>query len=247
MSIDTAEIERFNRLSAFWWDSGGPMRPLHRINALRLDYVCCLVAARFGSSPADLSGVRIVDVGCGAGLMSEPLAQRGARVTGIDASSKNIAAARIHAADGRLAIDYREGDPSSVLGDGECFDVILLLEVVEHVPDPAAFLAAASRYLTPGGLLVVSTINRTAKSYLFAIIGAEHLFRLLPKGTHTWARFVRPAEMRQAAAAAGLELLDLRGMRYVPVIHRASWTKNASVNYIAVFERRNEPGPAKIV
>lgn len=239
MSIDAAEIERFNRLSAFWWDASGPMRPLHRINSLRLDYVCERIASRFGSPPTDLAALRILDVGCGAGLMCEPLAQRGARVTGIDAARKNIAAARVHAAAEKLAIDYREGDPAAALMDSEMFDVLLLLEVVEHVADPLAFLAAASRHLAPGGLLVVSTIDRTPKSYLFAILGAEHIFKVLPKGTHSWARFVRPAQLRQAAAAVGLELLDLRGMRYLPVIHHAYWIKDTSVNYIAVFGRPN--------
>jgi 2-polyprenyl-6-hydroxyphenyl methylase/3-demethylubiquinone-9 3-methyltransferase len=236
MSVIDAEIARFNRLSATWWNAEGPMRPLHVTNALRLGYLLERIAAHFGrDSQAALDGLRVLDVGCGAGLVCEPLARRGARVTGIDAAAGNVAAARLHAQPQALDIDYRHGDPLAALRPQERFDVVLLLEVVEHVHDVPAFVAAAARHVAPGGLLVASTIDRTAKSFLFAIVGAEYLLRVLPRGTHRFRQFVRPAELEAAARAAGFARTDLRGMRYLPVVHRASWTRDTSVNYIATF------------
>lgn len=234
-TIRTDEVERFNRLAATWWNSAGPMRPLHVINGLRLGYVLEQIAYRFGRPPGDLHQLRIADIGCGAGLMCEPLAARGAHVVGVDAAAKNIAAARLHADDGRLNIDYRVGEPDVALRDAESFDVLLLLEVVEHVDNLQAFVQQAARHLKPGGLLLVSTINRTARSFVSAIVGAEYVFRLLPRGTHRWAQFVRPDELEQAALACGLARHDLRGMGYLPVVHRAWWTRSACVNYIASF------------
>jgi 2-polyprenyl-6-hydroxyphenyl methylase/3-demethylubiquinone-9 3-methyltransferase len=235
-SANPAEIERFNRLSRTWWDAAGPMRPLHVVNALRVDYLCDLMAARFpGCRRDDLAGLRILDVGCGAGLAAEPLARRGARVTAIDAAEKNIAAAILHARREGVSVDYRVGDPDAALGPQERFDVVLLLEVVEHVENVAQFVAQAARHLAPGGLLVASTINRTVRSFLFAIVGAEYVLRLLPRGTHSWRHFVRPAELAAAAGRAGLAPIDQRGMRYLPVVHRASWARDTSVNYIAAF------------
>ena len=238
MTAIASEVERFDRLSATWWDASGPMRPLHVVNALREAHIGARVAARFGKSgPAPLAGVRILDIGCGAGLLCEPLARRGARVTGVDPSTGNVPAARIHAARERLAIDYRVGEPEAALRDDERFDVVLLLEVVEHVDDPAGLVGRAARHVAPGGLLFVSTIDRTWRSFAFAIVGAEYVFRVLPRGTHDWRRFVRPRELAAAAEEAGLELADLRGMHYLPVLHRASWTRDTSVNYIAEFVR----------
>jgi 2-polyprenyl-6-hydroxyphenyl methylase/3-demethylubiquinone-9 3-methyltransferase len=234
------EVERFNRLAATWWDSAGPMRPLHVINALRLGYVLEQIASHFGRPPGDLSGLRIADIGCGAGLMCEPLAVRGARVVGVDAAARNIAAARLHAAQGCLHIDYRVGEPDAALGEADAFDVLLLLEVVEHVDNLQAFVQQAARHLKPGGLLLVSTINRTARSFVTAIVGAEYLFRLLPRGTHRWAQFVRPDELQQAAGACGLVQHDCRGMGYLPAVHRAWWTRNVSVNYISSFGKALE-------
>ena len=234
-TLRSNEVERFNRLAATWWDSAGPMRPLHVINGLRLGYVLEQIAQRFGRRLGDLQQLRIADIGCGAGLMCEPLAARGAQVVGVDAAAKNIAAARLHADDGGLNIDYRVGEPALALRDTESFDVLLLLEVVEHVDDVQAFLQQAARHLKPGGLLLVSTINRTVRSFLTAIVGAEYIFRLLPWDTHRWAQFVRPDELRQAALSCGLTQHDCRGMAYLPVVHRAWWTRNLSVNYIASF------------
>jgi len=234
-TIRSEEVARFNRLAATWWNSEGPMRPLHVINGLRLDYVLEQIAQRFGRPVGDLRDLRIADIGCGAGLMCEPLALRGARVVGVDAAAKNIAAAQAHARSGRLNIDYRVGEPAVALRDGELFDVLLLLEVVEHVDNVQAFVREAANHLAPDGLLLASTINRTPRSFLTAIVGAEYILRLLPRGTHRWAQFVRPDELMQAALACGLVQQDRRGMGYLPALHRAWWTRNLSVNYIASF------------
>jgi 2-polyprenyl-6-hydroxyphenyl methylase/3-demethylubiquinone-9 3-methyltransferase len=236
MTTITAEIERFNRLSATWWDSRGPMRPLHVINTLRLDYVITQIAAHLGREPANaLAGLRILDVGCGGGLLAEPLARLGAQVVGVDASPGNVAAARLHAASQGVAVDYRLGEPAAVLSPDERFDVVLALEVVEHVADASAFLVSVASRLAPGGMLFVSTINRTWKSFVFAIVGAEYVLRVLPRGTHQWSLFVRPAELSAALVASGLQRRDLRGMRYLPLLHRVSWCQNTQVNYIATY------------
>jgi 2-polyprenyl-6-hydroxyphenyl methylase/3-demethylubiquinone-9 3-methyltransferase len=239
-TIRSDEVERFNRLAATWWNSAGPMRPLHVINGLRLGYVLEQIAHHFGRPLSDLTGLRMADIGCGAGLMCEPVAARGAQVVGVDAAANNIAAARLHASEGRLDIDYRVGAPDATLRDGEFFDVVLLLEVVEHVDNLQAFVRGAASHLKPGGLMLISTINRTPRSFVTAIAGAEHIFRVLPRGTHHWAQFVRPAELEKAAAACGLMQHDLRGMGYLPVLHRAWWTRSVAVNYIASFGK----GPA---
>lgn len=238
MTTIASEIERFNRLSATWWNPEGPMRPLHVVNALRLSYVMERNASRGRSATAalPLAGVRILDVGCGGGLLSEPLARRGGMVVGVDASEGNIAAARLHAAAHGVQVDYRLGEPDQVLASHERFDVVLALEVVEHVGDVAGFIGSAARSLAPGGLLFISTIDRTWKSFVFAIVGAEYVLRLLPRGTHHWKQFVRPAEIAKALQGTGLTQIDLKGMRYNPWNHSASWCTDTSVNYITVFE-----------
>ena len=236
MTVITAEIERFDRLSTTWWNRTGPMRPLHVINALRLGYIAGRIHSHFGLAPgASLHGLRVLDVGCGGGLLSEALARLGADVVGIDASAGNVAAARLHAARDAVAVEYRLGEPQAALRDAERFDVVLALEVVEHVSDVGAFVAMAARCVAPGGLLFASTIDRTWKSFVFAIVGAEYLLRVLPRGTHQWRRFVRPAELAAAVGSAGLTQTDLRGMRYLPLLHRASWIRDTQVNYMAAF------------
>jgi len=236
MTAISSEIERFNRLSSTWWDSQGPMRPLHVVNALRLDYVIAQIASHLERESAHaLAGLRILDVGCGGGLLSEALARRGAQVVGVDASPGNVAAARLHAAAQGVTVDYRLGEPAQVLSPQDRFDVVLALEVVEHVSDVPAFLATAAGCLAPGGMLFASTIDRTWKSFVVAIVGAEYLLRVLPRGTHQWAMFVRPDELSAALAPAGLQRRDLRGMRYLPLLHRASWCRSTQVNYIASY------------
>lgn len=238
MTAIPSEVERFNRLSATWWDSTGPMRPLHVTNALRLQYLVERIATHHGRPPAQaVQGLRILDVGCGGGLLSEPLAHMGAQVVGVDASPGNVAAARMHAAAQGVTVDYRWGDPADALAEGETFDVVLALEVVEHVADVQAFIDTVARRVAPGGMMFASTIDRTWKSYLFAIVGAEYLLRVLPRGTHQWRRFVRPAELAAATGRAGLRQCDLRGMRYLPLLHRASWCSDTRVNYMAAYLR----------
>lgn len=236
-TIRDDEVARFNRLAATWWNRTGPMRPLHVVNELRLGHVLEQIAQRFGREVGALQGLRIADIGCGAGLMCEPLAARGAVVVGVDAAAQNIAAARLHSNAAGLHIDYRIGEPNAALHDSESFDVLLLLEVVEHVDDVSAFVRDAAAHLAPGGLLVASTINRTLRSYLAAIVGAEMVFRVLPRGTHHWAQFVRPEELAQAASICGLTSGERRGMAYLPAVHRAWWTRDLSVNYIASFAK----------
>jgi 2-polyprenyl-6-hydroxyphenyl methylase/3-demethylubiquinone-9 3-methyltransferase len=212
------------------------MRPLHVVNALRLDYVVTQIASYLGRDNASaLNGLRILDVGCGGGLMSEALARLRAQVVGVDASPGNVAAARLHAQSQNVKVDYRLGEPTQALSSQERFDIVLALEVVEHVSDVPAFLATVATLLAPGGMLFVSTIDRTFKSFAVAIIGAEYLLRVLPRGTHQWSMFVRPEELTSALTPSDLHMNDLRGMRYLPLVHKVSWCKDTKVNYIATF------------
>lgn len=243
VTVIASEVERFDRLSRVWWDRHGPLRPLHVVNDLRFDYIGTLLAAHFSRPTVDpMRGLNVLDVGCGGGLLSERMAAAGARVVGIDASPGNVDAARRHARETGVSVDYRRGEPAEALRATERFDVVLALEVVEHVSDVREFVAAVGERVAPGGLLVFSTINRTLKSWLFAIFGAEFVFRLLPRGTHQWSRFVRPAELAASVESEGFGLTDLRGMGYLPIVHRASWQTSTAVNYIAAFSRN--PGRA---
>ena len=240
-TIDADEVARFNRLSETWWDRAGPMRPLHAVNDLRIGYVRDRIATHFGRAVAtDLRGLRILDVGCGAGLLSEELAALGATVVGIDPTSRNIEAARIHAArrPELRAPEYRVGDLSAS-PDSERFDVVLLLEVVEHVDNLPLFIAAAASRVDAGGMIIASTINRTAKSFLLAIVGAEYVLRLLPRGTHRWRKFVKPHELVDPLSQVGFSTFDLMGMHYRPFAHVATWERSTSVNYIAAFARQD--------
>ena len=239
MTTIDSEIQRFNRLGATWWNPEGPMRPLHVVNALRLQYVQERIAQHLHRDTVNiaLDGVRILDVGCGGGLLSEPLARLGAQVVGVDASQGNIEAARLHASAQGVAVDYRLGEPAAALAPDERVDVVLALEVVEHVSDVADFVQTAARSVAPGGLLLISTIDRTWKSFVFAIVGAEYVLRVLPRGTHNWRQFVRPAELVAAIGGSSFHQVDLRGMHYNPLQHTARWCEDTSVNYMAVFER----------
>src|SRR5579872_2901007 len=206
-SIDPAEVAKFADLADAWWDPAGKFRPLHRLNPTRIAYIRDRAAARYGRdplSPAPLAGLAILDIGCGGGLLCEPLARLGGKVTGLDAAERNIAIARRHAELGGLAIDYRAGSAEDMAASGRRFDVVLTMEVVEHVADPASFLGAAATLVAPGGLLIVATINRTAKAFALAIVGAEYILRWLPRGSHDWRRFLKPSELAALLRPLGL-------------------------------------------
>ncbi len=225
-SVSAEEIARFDALAGQWWDPDGPMRPLHRMNPLRVGWVDTRIRARFQGP------VRLLDVGCGAGLAAEALARLGHEVLGLDAAGAAIEAARVHAEGQGLRLVYREGLAEALLAEGARFQVITALEVIEHVPDQGAFLATLAGLLEPGGLLFVSTLNRTRRSWLVAIAGAEYLLRWLPVGTHDWHRFVTPAELGWQLRAAGLLVADIAGMSMDPL---GGWraTRDMAVNYIA--------------
>lgn len=241
-TIDPAEVAKFEAMAAEWWDPEGKFKPLHLMNPCRLDYITTQIAAEFGRDLAGqkpFAGLRILDIGCGGGLLSEPMARLGADVVGVDAAARNIPVAALHAAQGGLAIDYRVGTAEDLAAAGERFDVVLNMEVVEHVADPPAYLAACARLLRPGGLMVLSTLNRTARSFAMAIIGAEWVMRWLPKGTHDWARFITPDEVYALIRGAGLDPVDRKGMVFDPL--RWSWSlspRDLSCNYVTASVRR---------
>lgn len=223
-NTDRHETEKFNRLARQWWDPEGPMGLLHHINPLRLEYV-----QRF----LDVRGKSVLDIGCGAGLFSEALARQGARVTAIDAGSEAIRVARQHAHEAGLEIDYREATAEMLAELSPAgFDVVTCMELLEHVPDPASVTEACSRLLTSGGHAFFSTINRTAKSWLLTKLGAEYLLRLLPAGTHDYARFIRPSELADWCEKFQLSVDDIRGMGYLPLLHKPFYTATPAVNYL---------------
>ena len=240
-SVDPEEVAKFDRLAADWWSPTGSMKPLHKLNPPRLRYIRERIAAHFGGETGGLDGLKgleIVDVGCGAGLVCEPLARLGAAVTGLDAATASIEVARLHAVRSDLAIDYRDTPAEAVLAGPERFDVVLALEVVEHVVEPAAFLATCAGLLKPGGLLIVSTINRTMKAYALAIVAAEQVLRWLPRGTHQWDKFVTPEEIEQALRPAGLTPVDCVGLIYHPLFDEWRTGRDTDVNYIAAYARQ---------
>ena len=228
-NVDPAEIAKFDAAAPRWWDPDGEFRPLHDLNPARLDYI---------EARAGLAGSRVVDVGCGGGLLAEGMARRGARVLGIDLAPEALAVAKLHALESGVAVEYRE-IAVETLADSATgqFDLVTCLEMLEHVPDPAAIVASIARLVRPGGNAVFSTINRNARSFALAIVGAEYLMRLLPKGTHRYARLIRPSELSRWARDAGLELVDLAGLVYDPFRRRARVTGDVSVNYLAHFRR----------
>src|SRR5262245_40585055 len=224
-SADPAEIAKFEALAHRFWDNEGEFKPLHRLNPVRADYV----AAR-----SHLDAARVLDVGCGGGLLAEALARRGARVTAIDLAPAMIETARLHAAESGLAIDYRVQDANDLAALApHSFDVVCCMEMLEHVADPAAFLGTLGRLVRPGGALFVSTLNRNARSFLLAIVGAEYVLRLVPRGTHEYERFIRPSELAAWARGAELQLAATAGMHYDPFRERCTLNDDVAVNYIA--------------
>lgn len=236
-SVDAAEVARFSAMAADWWNPHGQFKPLHRFNPVRLAYLRDRLIAQFRRDPRaaqPLAGLTLLDIGCGGGLLCEPLTRLGAAVTGIDASTTTIAVARLHAAQMGLAIDYRETTAEDLLATGQRFDVVLTMEVVEHVSDRAAFLVAAAGLLKPGGVMVVATLNRTTKAYALAIIGAEYVLGWLPRGTHDWQKFVKPEELTAELTAAGLAVGEVTGVSYNPFADRWSLSTDTGVNYMVL-------------
>ncbi|HYF55916.1 MAG TPA: bifunctional 2-polyprenyl-6-hydroxyphenol methylase/3-demethylubiquinol 3-O-methyltransferase UbiG [Salinarimonas sp.] len=234
-NVDPAEVARFEALARDWWDPQGPMKPLHRFNPVRLAYVrdaACRRFGRDGRAARPLEGLSLLDVGCGGGVLSEPLARLGARVTGLDPAPANVAVARRHADGSGVAVDYRTQTVEEVVAAGERFDVVLAMEVVEHVPDMRAFTAACCGAVAPGGLLVMATINRTMRAFALAIVGAEYVLRWLPRGTHDWQKFVTPAELTGAIEAGGLAVEETTGVVYNPLSDRWGLSRDEAVNYM---------------
>jgi 2-polyprenyl-6-hydroxyphenyl methylase/3-demethylubiquinone-9 3-methyltransferase len=225
MNVDQAEVEKFSQLAHRWWDPEGEFRPLHDINPLRLDWI---------AAHAQLEGASVLDVGCGGGILAEAMARRGARVTGIDLSEKALRVAELHLLESQLDVRYEKSTVEDFTGE---FDVVTCMELLEHVPDPASMVAACARLVRPGGRVFFSTINRNPKSYLFAVVGAEYVLGLLPKGTHDYLRFIKPSELARWTRAAGLRTDELIGMTYNPMTRRYRLESDCDVNYLVCTVR----------
>ncbi|WP_304176280.1 bifunctional 2-polyprenyl-6-hydroxyphenol methylase/3-demethylubiquinol 3-O-methyltransferase UbiG [Phenylobacterium aquaticum] len=240
-SIDPAEVERFSRIAAEWWDPKGKFAPLHRFNPVRLSFIRDQAALRFGRDPtarAPFQGLRLLDIGCGGGLLSEPMCRLGFSVTGVDASERNIGTASAHAAAQGLEIDFRASTAEALEAEGVApFDVILNMEVIEHVADPEAFLRNCGRLLAPGGLMIVATLNRTLKAFALAKVGAEYVLRWLPAGTHDWSKFLRPDELRGFLRDEPLAIQGPFGVSYDPLSGRWSRSSDCDVNYMMTVTR----------
>lgn len=228
-NVDPAEISKFDAASARWWDPNGEFRPLHDLNPARLDYI---------EACAGLAGRRVLDVGCGGGLLAEGMARRGARVTGIDLSPGALEVAKLHALEAGVAVEYREVTAEEIAETNhDAFNLVTCLEMLEHVPDPGQVIQAIARLVRPGGDVVCSTINRNPKAFALAIVGAEYLLRLLPAGTHQYARLIRPSELARWGREAGLVVTDLSGLEYDPMARKARISADTSVNYLVHFRR----------
>lgn len=235
-TIDPDEVERFSRIADEWWDPTGKFAPLHRLNPVRLGYIRDRAAAHWKRDPLmglPLAGLSLLDIGCGGGLICEPMARLGAQVTGIDAAERNVSVADLHARRQELTIDYRAATAETLAQSGLRFDIVLALEIVEHVADVDLFLAACSQLVKPGGLIFLSTLNRTAKAWALAIAGAEYLLRWLPRGTHDWRKFLRPSEVVRGLGAGSIAAQEIVGIVYNPLSRTWSLSKNdLDVNYV---------------
>ena len=240
-SIDPAEVERFSRIAAEWWDPKGKFAPLHKFNPTRLSFIRDQALRRFGRDPAarrPFEGLRLLDIGCGGGLLSEPMTRLGFRVTGVDASARNIGTASAHASEQGLVIDYRCSTAEALLEAGEPpFDAILNMEVIEHVADPGQFLRDCARMLAPGGLMIVATLNRTLKAFALAKVGAEYVLRWLPAGTHDWSKFLKPEELRGFLEGEPVAMDGPYGVVFDPLSGRWSQSHDADVNYMMTVVR----------
>ncbi len=239
-TVDPAEVARFQAMAAEWWDPAGKFRPLHKFNPVRLGFIRDRIVARLGRDPKahrPLEGLRLLDIGCGGGLLSEPMCRLGATVIGADAGEKNIATAAVHAAGQGLAIDYRCTTAEALAAAGERFDAILNMEVIEHVADRDAFLGACSEMMKPGGIMFLATLNRTLKAFGLAVIGAEYVLRWLPRGTHDWSKFVTPDELKRGLTGAGLDVAELTGVSYNPLLDNWSLSSDIAVNYMVLAEK----------
>jgi 2-polyprenyl-6-hydroxyphenyl methylase/3-demethylubiquinone-9 3-methyltransferase len=239
-TIDETEVARFSALADEWWNPRGKMAVLHKFNPVRLAYIRDAACKRFGRDARQLDslkGLRILDIGCGGGILSEPLARLGASVVGADPARTNIAAAALHAERGGIAVDYRVASAEALADQGERFDIVLAMEVVEHVADVKLFVARCAEMVKPGGLMIAATINRTLKSFALAIVGAEYVLRWLPRGTHSWDKFVTPDELEIAMERAGLATSDERGVIYNLIADRWELSTDTDVNYMVLAEK----------
>ncbi len=238
--VDEAEVEKFNRLAGEWWDPRGKMKPLHRFNPVRLAYLRETIITHFGRDPKAIrpfKDLSLLDIGCGGGLLSEPLARLGFDVTGIDPASNNVDVAKAHAERSGVAVTYRKVTAETLVEEKASFDVVLAMEVVEHVPSVTDFVTAATSLVKPGGLFIAATINRTKRSFALAIVGAEYVLRWLPVGTHSWDRFVTPDELEEAIAAGDLEVFDRQGVVFNPLTDKWSLAQDMAVNYMLAARR----------
>lgn len=241
-TIDPVEVERFAKLAREWWNPHGKFKPLHKFNPVRLAYIRDVSERHFALTPRaarPLEGLRLLDIGCGGGLLCEPMARLGAAVTGIDPAARNIEIAKLHAAESRLIIDYRATSAEALVEAGEGFDIVLAMEVVEHVADVPGFLAAVASLVNPGGIVLVATINRTLKALGLAIIGAEYVLGWLPRGTHHYEKLVRPEEIEAPLKQAGLTIIETAGVNYQPLLDRWQRSQDLSVNYMMLAKRPN--------